>query len=251
MKLRRINVLKTDIGINSQRELLARCNRAIDLTGVRGVRFCGELKDFINLEKHLHDLKPGISFLGTGDFHHLTIYFLDKLPITPQLLLFDHHSDMIEPLPGTISCGSWVRVALLQKKIKRCIIVGLNPKDEAITDKGFYGKVAFFPENIPHEKKLSQVIKQVLDSPEPLYISIDKDVLSPGESFTNWDQGSMTLNELVDFLKIISQTKTIVGVDICGEWPAPVHEILYTAQDREKIKINQEANLKILDGLYK
>lgn len=249
MNLETVNIINSGTGIGSQRELMKRADAVVDLIGVKGVRFCGEIKDFIGLNKKLSALKTGISFLGTGDFHHLCLHFLSKLPVEPLLLLFDHHSDMMKPLPGTISCGSWAMVALMDRKVKKCIAVGVNPKDEVFAGFAAEDKAAFFPENIPHEKKVSGVVEELLKHAEPVYISIDKDVLAPDEAYTNWDQGSLKLDELVDFLKVIKKAKSIIGADICGEWAAPCDEIFYTWEDRDKIRINQNANLKILDTL--
>lgn len=251
MRTGTINILKTDGGISFQRELIKKSDSVTDLSKVRGVRFCGEIKDFLALKAKLGPIKPGITFLGTGDFHHLCLYFLNKVSKKPQLLLFDHHSDMMEPLPGTISCGSWVKIAMRRGKVKKCIIVGVNPKDEAFTGSSEGDRVAFFPENIPHEKKVSGVMEELLKFPDPVYISIDKDVLAPEEAFTNWDQGSMTLDEVIDFLKIIKRAKNIVGADICGEWPVPPDEIFHTSEDFKRVKINQQTNLKILKALLK
>ena len=51
----------------------------------------------------------------------------------------------------------------------------------------------------------------------PVYISVDKDVLNPQSAVTNWDQGSLTLNELEHLLSIILKHEKIIGIDICGE----------------------------------
>lgn len=249
MNLETVNVIDSGTGIMFQKDLIRKAAAVVDLSSVRGVRFCGEIKDFIGLNQKLNALKSGISFLGTGDFHHLCLHFLNKLHAEPLLVLFDHHSDMMEPLPGTISCGSWVRAALNNGRVKKCIVVGQSAKDEAFSGSIADGKAIFFPENIPHEKKVLGVVKELMKHVEPVYISIDKDVLAPGEAYTNWDQGSLKLEELIDFLKVIKKAKSIVGVDICGEWPVPPDEIFHTRDDREKIRVNQAVNLKILDTL--
>ncbi len=53
----------------------------------------------------------------------------------------------------------------------------------------------------------------------PLYISIDKDVLSRKVLRTNWDQGVMTEQELRRELRffVMSPAIRILGMDICGE----------------------------------
>ena len=51
----------------------------------------------------------------------------------------------------------------------------------------------------------------------PVFLSIDKDVLSADELETDWDQGSMAGNELTALCRLLSESSHILGVDICGE----------------------------------
>lgn len=50
----------------------------------------------------------------------------------------------------------------------------------------------------------------------PAYLSIDLDILSPDYFRTNWDQGSMSLDELFSLIRTIAVSKGISDVDICG-----------------------------------
>ena len=50
-----------------------------------------------------------------------------------------------------------------------------------------------------------------------LYISIDKDALSPAYAATNWDQGSLTLDALKESITTLAAGRKILGIDICGE----------------------------------
>ena len=54
----------------------------------------------------------------------------------------------------------------------------------------------------------------------PIYISIDKDVLSPKFAVTNWDQGSLSLKKIKELFQIIATKQEIIGIDICGECPS-------------------------------
>ncbi len=56
----------------------------------------------------------------------------------------------------------------------------------------------------------------VKEDSERVYLSIDLDVLSPDYARTNWDQGSMSLEELFGQIRKALQGKTLAGVDICG-----------------------------------
>lgn len=50
-----------------------------------------------------------------------------------------------------------------------------------------------------------------------IYISIDKDVLSENEYRTNWDQGDMSVEELLEMLELICSSRNVIGIDVCGE----------------------------------
>ncbi|MCR5303111.1 MAG: hypothetical protein K6E33_01010 [Lachnospiraceae bacterium] len=50
----------------------------------------------------------------------------------------------------------------------------------------------------------------------PVYISVDKDVLSEDEVRTNWDQGHMSLDEFLLHLSILLDKCEVRGIDICG-----------------------------------
>lgn len=55
------------------------------------------------------------------------------------------------------------------------------------------------------------------DPSAPLYISLDLDALSPAEFSTNWDQGSLSLQELLKTLEnALCEPSLIAGIDICG-----------------------------------
>ena len=76
-----------------------------------------------------------------------------------------------------------------------------------------------------------------------VYISIDKDVLSREYARTDWDQGSMTLDELFASIKDISLKHKIIGVDICGELKNSDQTC------SEDVSINSKTNRLIRDFL--
>lgn len=76
-----------------------------------------------------------------------------------------------------------------------------------------------------------------------VYISIDKDVLSRVFARTDWDQGTMTLDELFASIRDISLKHKIIGVDICGE-PKNTEETC-----SEDVSINSEINRRIQEFL--
>ncbi|MBX9685523.1 MAG: arginase family protein [Candidatus Obscuribacterales bacterium] len=94
-----------------------------------------------------------------------------------------------------------------------------------------------------------------------VYISIDKDVLDLNDAVTDWDQGQLSLKEMLEIISRVSENARIVGVDVCGERaPEPVHGLLKSfdcgRQFKRKIKnfdlanlVNERTNLEIIKTL--
>ena len=77
---------------------------------------------------------------------------------------------------------------------------------------------------------------------EPVYISIDKDVLNPSSAVTNWDQGSLSLPELEQLLAVVLRQEQVIGVDICGECSAT----LDLFEEEREAEIDNRANGELL-----
>lgn len=104
---------------------------------------------------------------------------------------------------------------------------------------------------------------------EAVYLTIDKDVLNEGDCFSNYTglQGTLTLDELLMAISLLGQSKRIIGVDVCGDgsysaafgYPHPLKRLVARLKDRgvprsaftspENIRLNEDANLKILERL--
>lgn len=244
-----VNVIRSDDSIAFQKNLQLKAHSVLDLSGAKGLRFYSEKKFFQKLKENLNAVRPGITFLGPGDFHHLSLCLLDNLKRAPVLVLFDHHSDMQSSPDDLITCGSWVGLALKENKVKKCVIVGVNSKDEGLYKSQDAKRTVFFPEELPHEIKLSGIIREITEAGGPVYISIDKDVLAKDDAHTNWDQGRMSLGELLEILEAIGEVADVVGADVCGEWRLPPDPVFVTVDDIKKTNINERANLKILEKL--
>ena len=108
------------------------------------------------------------------------------------LVVFDHHSDMMQPMfDDILSCGSWILNSLENNKyLKKVILIGIDEKQVSLIKR--QDKVLYLTdddlENREVWKKVDDLLRQY-----PLYISIDKDVLSQNVIQTDWDQGSMQL----------------------------------------------------------
>jgi hypothetical protein len=46
-------------------------------------------------------------------------------------------------------------------------------------------------------------------------------VLGEDEAATNWDQGAMSVDHLIEAIKLFALRKRVLGVDICGDYSPP------------------------------
>lgn len=182
----------------------------------------------------------GIHFIDSGNYHYMTRIWLEKISRPFNLLVFDNHTDMQPPaFGGLLSCGGWIYDSLMEiSLLKKVILIG--PDEEAFSrvEPEIREKVDFLSREkllIMDEAEISDFVRAHVGK-NPLYISIDKDVLNKEEADTNWSQGDMKLETMLQCLEAAvsecaGMTDTeqnvqeyilpgILGVDICGECDA-------------------------------
>lgn len=178
----------------------------------------------------------GIHFLDNGNFHYLTRFWCEKISEDFALVVYDHHVDLRKPVfPGLMSCGSWIRDVLLRNSHCRAVlIIGPECAQADIIERELQSLVAedqplrasapvrvcCFTEDDILDGRVARELPHLLDALHlPVYISIDKDVLSRKVLRTNWDQGIMTEAEFRRELDRFAMGPDIhiLGVDICGE----------------------------------
>ena len=164
----------------------------------------------------------------TGDYHYLSRFWLEKAAAENgdepfALVLFDHHPDMQEPAFGQVlSCGGWARDAFqFIPNLVQVLLVGINPDLELeILDLVFDGVLAVTSDDLRHtgDGLSADVLEMfsLLQPRIPVYISIDKDVLTTDFARTDWDQGRMTLSQLESAVLLATKGHRLVGADICG-----------------------------------
>ncbi|MCR4674549.1 MAG: arginase [Lachnospiraceae bacterium] len=197
----------------------------INLTNVSSTNcYCDDYAKKILRDK-LKDLTPeGLHFIDSGNYHYLSYFFLEKIKEDFALILIDHHPDYQPPSFGDIlSCGGWVKTANdTLPHLKRVYMIEV--------DEGLYGQLKEVPENVCLLKKdeIGKIAKDL-----PIYISIDKDALCEKDAATDWDQGDMKIEELMEVLHQLQHYK-IIGIDVSGEKKE-------MPTDKEKIK-NKKTN---------
>lgn len=173
----------------------------------------------------------GLHFLDNGNFHYLTRFWCEKISEDFALVVYDHHVDLRKPVfPGLMSCGSWIRDVLLRNRHCRAVLI-IGPERaqgdiigrelQSLADEGeFSARVCCFTEDDILDGRAARELPHILDAIRlPVYISIDKDVLSRKVLRTNWDQGIMTEAEFRYELDRFTMDPDIhiLGADICGE----------------------------------
>ena len=231
--------------------------------------------------------RPPVIFLGSGDFHHLTFPLIEELetlhrPI--QVVVFDNHPDNML-YPFGVHCGSWVWHVSRLPFVSRVHVAGITSSD---VERGHVwenhlpalrsGKVVYWciqrelgglrRAGVRQSSSFSSVTEMlaaltdsVSSSDDPVYLSIDKDVLAFDVVQTNWDQGVMQLEELESALDTL--LPRLIGSDIVGDVSAYRYRswfkrLLSGADGQPAIPLDQlaswqerhrQVNLRLLDLL--
>ena len=217
----------------------------ISLTGWQEtVRFAcrkGRLHELGRELAPILDARPPVVFLGSGDYHHvsyLLIELLRPLDTRIQVVVFDNHPDNMR-YPFGIHCASWVWHVSRLPYVSRVLVVGITSKDveagrlwENHLTPLFSGKVVYFcvQRNLrilnslgnrtscsfPSMAALLEELPSTFAAaPEPVYLSIDKDVLADDIVRTNWDQGVLRLEELTSAIRMLQGR--IFACDVVGD----------------------------------
>ena len=98
--------------------------RWLDLHELQGVYgYCSQ-EARRTIEAKISNLSPeGIHFIDSGNFHYVSEFWIEKMKHDFILVVFDHHSDMMQPLfDDILSCGSWILNSLENNKYLKITI---------------------------------------------------------------------------------------------------------------------------------
>ena len=189
-----------------------------DIKGTFG--YCSD-EAALEIKKQTEKYAPaGVRFLDNGNYHYISKLMIEKIEHDFELVVFDNHTDAQPPcLAPILSCGSWIRDSLNDKSIalRKVYLIGPKKEDYKKIDEQLKERIVFIDREdaLCPEKSFRDIADQI--GKLPLYISIDKDILSKDEIRTNWDQGLMRFNTLCDWIKLIKDRSDVIGADICGE----------------------------------
>ncbi|MCR4589061.1 MAG: arginase family protein [Lachnospiraceae bacterium] len=229
-----------------------------DLRSIRGINGYCEDTAAEELKKSLkNNINNTLYFIDNGNFHYISKLRCDLLEEDFDLVVLDHHSDMEEPAFGTIlSCGSWILFTLRENvHLRRILLIGPDAEQLRILEPLLEREVSagerltvLSEEDIKsgaYKAKLDRWIREKAPDSR-LFISVDKDVLGKDVVDTNWDQGSMSLEQMEEILKEFSGLP-VIGADVCGE--AASGDPSLNAETVEKSSRVNERLIAIFSGL--
>ena len=186
--------------------------------------------------------RHGTVLLGSGDFHHLSLPLLQRLPVHApfQLVVLDNHPDNMR-FPFGLHCGSWVHAAAALPQVSHVHVLGITSTDIGLrhawenhwrplwqgrltywcmdVEVGWghrLGMAAAFRRFDTPDALLSAFAAEQRRVPQPTYLSIDKDVFAEDVARSNWDQGCFQLTHALAVIEAL-QAGGLVGSDITGE----------------------------------
>jgi len=213
------------------------------------------------IRRALHPaLRAAVTCIGSGDFHHISSLLIEQFHEPISVIVFDHHPDW-DILPPELHCGSWVTQVLKQANVKHMILFGISSNDLSSPriQSGNLGSLAqdhleIYPyqhepttvmwRRVPVNRScrvvnrfgfstitwtelsrqpLQEFVRGVLErlAVKQVYVSIDKDCLHAGASLTNWEAGLLSLDELLQMLRLIMQHTEVIGADLVGDYSPP------------------------------
>ncbi len=245
-----VNILDFDEVYHTQTYFQKTHYERINLSDIKNTNKYCERKSLVSISKRLKKRKDrGITFIGSGNYHYVTYLLMSEVQDPFTLVLFDHHTDMMDaPCESLVTCGSWVLKSLEKlPMLKKVVIIGTREDLMKSIPQNLNKKVLVFSEEDVGQADIKKHIKLAI-STDDVYVSIDKDVLEESEAVTNWDQGNMKLIQLLNLIKSIAINKRICGIDVCGEYQSnPIAN--FCRESLEAIQKNDRANFKILNTI--
>ncbi|MCD7999630.1 MAG: arginase family protein [Clostridiales bacterium] len=211
-----------------------------DLSGVNG--FCDETS-MEEIDARISGLEGWIHFIDGGNFHYLSYLLMKHIREPFTLVVFDHHTDMKPSMfAGLLSCGCWIKEALdALPFLKNVVLIGVADSLADTAEPDYAGRVRIISESMAEEDDTWLGILEA-EALKAVYLSIDKDAFGREEVVTDWDQGTMTLEQLERAYRILD-SRRILGVDICGEAD---RDEFFSEQMSASYEQNDAANRRIL-----
>jgi hypothetical protein len=250
-----VRILDLDDGVARQERLRQRAESCLSLRawGPR-LRMACSWKTFARFEEDLSrqlgptEARPCLTFVGSGDFHHVSLALCRRQRRPCNLLVLDNHPDWMRRVPF-LHCGTWLYHAAGLPQVHRVFHVG----GEVDFDNHYRwlapwrmlrsGKISVLPAVRSFRGKAwrgvgcpalreSPAVPATRDAVEallrpwrldlarlPLYVSLDRDVMQVAEAVVNWDSGRLLADEvLIVITAFLAASAGPAGMDVVGDW---------------------------------
>ena len=208
------------------------------------IRFACGMRTFHEFSQALDRILPskyGTVFVGSGDFHHVSHALIARRASGGmfKVVVLDNHPDNMR-FPFGIHCGSWVRHVAALPWVSHVHVLGITSRDVAAAhawenyftplrngkltnwcigvDTGWAARLGLGDRFLSFDSAaelLDRFTQSIRHDLTPIYLTIDKDVLSPAVVRTNWDQGCMSEEEMMG--TIAHFRGRLIGSDITGD----------------------------------
>ena len=163
---------------------------------------------------------PSFLLFGSGDFHHLTALWIQRLTQPVILVSFDNHPDW-DVRPPKWGCGNfecwWPHQVFGNRQAERAGLLEVHPWADGHPPKDQQRRGAILRDN--WRGHFEQFVKDL--GGMSVYVTIDLDCLRPEEAVTNWESGRFAIVDLEWALTKLHESLRIVGGDICGAYSSP------------------------------
>ena len=184
---------------------------------------------------------PSFLLFGSGDFHHLTALWIQRVTQPVILVSFDNHPDW-DVRPPKWGCGGWVNRALELPHVRRVSVWGcgnfecwwphqlfgnrcaeraglleVHPWADGHPPKDQQRRGAILRDN--WREHFEEFVKNLGGT--SVYVTFDLDCLCPEEAVTNWESGRFNLADVEWALTKLRESSRIIGGDICGAYSSP------------------------------
>lgn len=248
------------------------------------------------------DYIPFVNLIGSNDYDHVTLNILKRLPFKYNLLFFDYHPDWIKDANSHIFCGTWVSKALDEKNLNPLIHVGgLSTEFDATGDllentlcfisrkkinkniknnrikcipanRYFSNKVINYSNAINKPlltndscNDISKLLGNELDEimKLPLFIAIDKDVLTEQDNYQAWESGVLKTKHIINVINDLRLNGVhIAGFSMCGEISNAKYDFIFSVGNiadknfslhgerkftKDKHEINERTNIILIE----
>ena len=214
----------------------------IDCRDIQGTNcYCNEEGEQALRRKIAPYSAEAIHFIDSGNYHYMTKLWTEKLREPFVLAVADHHPDMQPPLfQELLSCGCWVNGVLDGNPyVQKVVLLGADKELVAAVPEPYRSRMVAYEENqIAEGDRWESCFPKDL----PVYLSIDKDILSPSQVHTNWQQGTLTFSQLQNVILELFRRCRVLGADICGECA----DALFHAADDKVILQDDSVNGRLL-----